>query len=60
MWRLFLESPFIAHLDNRKSRSNPNSVIPVLKGLAEKKKYPVNDLVPCNETLETFTRRLIT
>jgi PRTRC genetic system protein B len=60
VWHLFLESSFIAHLDNRKSVSNPSSIIPVLKGLAGKSKYPLKDLVPCNETLETFTRKLLT
>lgn len=60
-WRLFWESRFSDHLANQKSKTQPDNVLHMLAHIQSLgvQTYPLNDLVPAQNTIPNIIRHLM-
>ncbi len=58
-WERFFQSPFNSDLANHKSKKHPDSVIPLLRSLDGKRKYPLSDLVEAHSSIGNLINRML-
>lgn len=58
-WELFFASPFNGDLASGKSRANNADIRVILKKLAGKDEYPVDDLVSCDGSVDRLFKRMV-